>query len=54
MAKSDNVEGIQIGIFTKNRFGILTVDEMKPYIELSEGIDSEILKRLKVEDSIYG
>ena len=47
MAKSDNVEGLQIGVFTQKRFGLLTDQELNPYIALSDEIDSEILKRLQ-------
>lgn len=47
MAKNDNVEGIQIGVFTKDRFRVLTSEELKPYITLSDEIDSDILKRLQ-------
>lgn len=49
MAKSSNVEGLQIGVFTQNRFGLLTDEELKPYITLSGEIDSEILRRLQKE-----
>jgi len=47
MAKNDNVEGVQIGVFSKDRFGLLTDQELKPYIALSDEIDSDILKRLQ-------
>lgn len=49
MAKSKNVEGLQIGVFTQDRFGLLTDDELKPLITLSDEIDSEILRRLQKE-----
>jgi len=54
MAKSDNVEGIQVGVFTKNRFGMLTSEELKPYIELSERIESDILKSLLTTFDLAG
>jgi hypothetical protein len=40
MAKNDQVEGLQIGIFTRDNA------ELKPYKDLSASIDSDIKKRL--------
>ena len=47
MAEGEYVKGVQVGLFTRNEFKILSDDELKPYIELSKEIDSEILKRLR-------
>jgi hypothetical protein len=47
MAKNENIEGLQIGKFTGGFFGTLTEDELNPYRDLSEKIDSEILGRLR-------
>ena len=47
MAKNENIEGLQIGIFTQDKFGLLTDQELKPHFALSDQIDSEILKRLQ-------
>jgi hypothetical protein len=47
MAKNKNIEGLQIGVFTQNRFGLLTDQELEPYNALSAEIDAEILKRLQ-------
>src|ERR1017187_498055 len=49
MAKSANVEGLEIGVFTQDRFELLSDQELKPYITLSDEIDSEILKQLQKE-----
>lgn len=46
MAESDYVGGLQIGLFTKDEFRILTDEELKPYIELSKQIDSGVAKLL--------
>jgi hypothetical protein len=46
MAKDRYIDGLEIGLFSLNTFGTLKESELKPYIELSERIDSEILKRL--------
>jgi hypothetical protein len=50
MAKSDYVDGVQVGIFTQDKFELLNDDELKPHIELSEQLDSEILKRLTMRE----
>lgn len=47
MAKTENVEGLQMGVFTQNRFGLLTDEELKPLLAISDEIDSDILKRLQ-------
>ena len=49
MAKNENIEALQIGVFTQDRFELLTDQKLKPYITLSDEIDSEILKRLQKE-----
>jgi hypothetical protein len=47
MAKNDHVDGLQIGLFSRNESRILTADELKPYIDLSNTIDSNIALQLK-------
>jgi len=47
MAKGDNVEGLEIGVFTKNRFGLLSDEDLNTLIALSKEIDSDILRRLQ-------
>jgi hypothetical protein len=43
MAKADYIEGVEVGIFTKDTFRTLTEEELKPHIKLSKEIDSTIL-----------
>jgi hypothetical protein len=47
MAKSENVEGLEMGVFTQDRFGLLTDEELKPLTALSDRIDSDVFKRFK-------
>jgi hypothetical protein len=47
MAKCDFVEGIQVGLFTREKFAVLTDEELKPHIELSKEIDTDIVGKLR-------
>jgi hypothetical protein len=47
MAKNENIEGLQIGVFSQKRFGLLTDQELKTLVALSDEIDSDILRRLE-------
>ena len=46
MAKSDYIEGVEIGVFTPTNFRVLTAKELEPHIKRSKTIDAEILKLL--------
>jgi hypothetical protein len=46
MAKSDYVDGLQVGVFSLDTFRCLDENEIKPYIEQSQALDLEILRRL--------
>jgi hypothetical protein len=46
MAESDFVGGLQIGLFTKDKFRVLTDEELKPYLESSKRLDLDILGHL--------
>ncbi len=46
MAKSDFVEGLAVGLFTRKTFRILTTKELKPFVRRSKQLDSEVLKLL--------
>jgi hypothetical protein len=48
MAEGDTVGGLEIGLFSRNRFGVLDGEELRPYRKLSKEIDIEILNRLGV------
>lgn len=45
MAKSDLVDGVEIGILTRNDWRILDEEKLKPFIEMSKEIDADTLKR---------
>jgi len=47
MAKDVYVDGLQVGLFSLNAFGTLDEGDLKPLIELSKEVDSEILARLQ-------
>ncbi len=47
MAKSDYVEGVQVGIFTPTIFRVLTKKELKSALALSRDIDSFTLDKLR-------
>ena len=47
MAKGEFVEGLEIGLFTRDRFGLLGETELAPLIERSESLDEAILKALR-------
>ncbi len=46
MAKNDQVEGVQVGIFTLSEFRILSDAELQPHKDLSAAIDFDIRSRL--------
>jgi hypothetical protein len=54
MAESEYVKGIQVGIFTRNEFRILTNSEIKPHIRaskrLAKDVDALVLKELRRKD----
>ena len=43
MAKSDYVDGVDVGIFTTDKFRILSESDLQPYIDLSKKLDAGIL-----------
>lgn len=47
MAKSEYVDGVEVGVFSSERFEILSESELKPYIERSKALDAEILAKLR-------
>lgn len=47
MAKGEFVEGLEIGVFTRERFGLLSEAELAPLIKGSDHLDDSILKAIK-------
>jgi hypothetical protein len=46
MAKNDFIDGLQVGLFTPDTFRTLTEEELKPFVDLSNGLDSDTAERL--------
>jgi hypothetical protein len=48
MAKSEFVDGLEVGVFTHSRFGLLSDDELHSAIEMSKELDSYTARKLGI------